>query len=548
MKKILKAIGAIAICVSVFALTACDTHAPTLEITNKAAIRDKFTVDFTIWDKDVILSELTATITGKVDGEDHTQTQNIYFSEGEYAEDEEDMDLGFELEEFMGSRESVSFTGLEAGQKYTIVFTGTYNDRNKKMDSITATTSGQGGTVEEAHEIKTVEDFNIVRNDPDGYFKLMNDIDCSGVGNDKTVKVESFYSDTKKFVGNFDGNNKKIHNFHQESFSQYMGLFGYVDADATIKNLTIENVKIHAKRFTGLYVGIVAGMNSGKITNVSANNIEIVVDGLDDGNQVVGGFVGHNKGGEIVNCNIKDVKFDMNVPAGGTIGGFVGNNEKPSNINNDLTFISVKNSHIENMTLDIQIPVNEDSKYAEDLVASLYVGGFVGDNSSKIEESDIKGTSTIEIYSFKNITTTDYAGDEKIRNRSVLIEEITLFVGGYAGNNSYLINDCESSLSSILLETSLVDKVYVGAFIGINRSFSSCVVKNCTTVNTEINVFYTLANNDNYKTVSEVGHIIGSNLDKLGNVDVSGNPTLNKKVFTIADDLVASKPTTPTTF
>lgn len=531
MKKLLKAAAALALCVSVFALTGCDKDAPTLKIDNAAAIRDKFTVDFTIFDEDIILTELTATISGEVAGEDYTSTQSINFSAGEYAEDEEDVDKGYDLEEFMGYTDTVSFDGLDSDEKYTIIFTGTYNDKAKKMETVTETTTGKGGSVEEAHEISSVDDFSLIRNDPDGYFELKNDIDCSGSGNDKTVEVDPFFTSSKPFTGYFNGGGYKISNFHQESYDQYKGLFGVVDS-GEIKNLTISDVSIYAKKFSSVYVGAVAGMSSGTISDVTVSNVSIKLDGLDDGEQVIGGFVGYNKGGLIENSTISNVDFDLNTPASARIGGFVGSNEKYESIE-----FGIDNCDVTDVVLDIQIPINEDSKYENDLEAVLYIGGFVGENSSKISDSNILGTSTIFIYSFEKITVASYGNDETIDYRSVVIEEVTLYVGGFAGNNSYLIDVCDSYLSEITVEASLIDKVYIGAFLGSNSSYANSMV-NASFDAITLNVYYSDGTtNENFKTVVAP---VGSCGIYLSNVAptfaTSGTITTNEKKFAVSQD------------
>lgn len=127
------------------------------------------------------------------------------------------------------------------------------------------------------------------------YYRLENDIDMEGeqlfvIGDNSAQNAVA------AFMGSFDGNGHKIHNFtmtdeviNQETFEKqylpYVGLFGVAMANGTrpavIKNLTIENFSVTAHPGT-------AGQQS-----------------------VVGGLVGYGIGVEITNCHVaKGTKSD----------------------------------------------------------------------------------------------------------------------------------------------------------------------------------------------------------------------------------------------
>ncbi|WP_240377199.1 hypothetical protein [Bacillus piscicola] len=90
-------------------------------------------------------------------------------------------------------------------------------------------------------EIHTVQDLDNIRNNPSGHYRLMNDLDLSG------VDWEPIGSYRNEFEGVLDGNghvikNLKIDTTNMDSFSD-VGLFGIVRS-AEIRNLIIENPEI----------------------------------------------------------------------------------------------------------------------------------------------------------------------------------------------------------------------------------------------------------------------------------------------------------------
>ena len=182
------------------------------------------------------------------------------------------------------------------------------------------------------------EDLNAVRNNLDGKFILMNDIDTASVTNWIPIG-----SDTAPFTGTFNGNGYSVKNLtvniksedSDTSNGYSVGLFGTVE-DAVIANVDMENVNISINYpyEIGYPVGAVAGESSNsKILNCSSNgNIEAVLGGGFD----MGGIVGklYGKGGSLVeNCsssaNLKATGkdegiFDFPMGYSTIVGGIVG--------------------------------------------------------------------------------------------------------------------------------------------------------------------------------------------------------------------------------
>ncbi len=490
MKKLFKKlILTIALVLTMFSVTACDDDAPYITVETFVGIREKVTIDFTIWDEDGILSELTLTLTGKVDGESYSTTTRVTITGGNYAT-EEDLSHDVELDDFIGEKESESFSGLDIGEEYQIVFTGTYNDKSKKIYTTNKIkTSGEGGTKDAAHQIETYTDLNdIVRNDPDGYFELVKNIDCEG------KELIPLFSSSKKFVGDFDGKGFTISNFYQDSYDQYLGLFGYVDTNGSIYDLDVKDVDINSLRFTNLYIGTIAGRSSGEISNVTVSDCTITTKGPDDGDQYIGGFVGYNRGkGVIENCSVTNITLDLNVPGNARIGGFAGTSELDSASNT-----AIINCTSTNVEIDVQIPTDPGYNNDEEVELELAVGGFIGDNRAQISGCEaidnvvlvyVDGTDT-DPENDKDYDENNPGVDQSPVNeteRKIAITQMKLSVGGFAGKNlSGTIIDSSCEIESINVEVAYLDFIHAGGFVGLNDYFG--LISSCSFTDFDFNV------------------------------------------------------------
>lgn len=155
------------------------------------------------------------------------------------------------------------------------------------------------------------------------FYKLMNDIDMSGVPNFTPIGIyQTSYTYGWTFAGNFDGNGKAIKNLTITSTSSRVGLFSHVTNDATFKNLGIENCNITGGQYTGALIGTV-GTYYSSITTIG--NITIsgcYVTGTVNGSSYTGGLVGCVYEGST--CNITDCYTECNVTGTMSVGGLVG--------------------------------------------------------------------------------------------------------------------------------------------------------------------------------------------------------------------------------
>ena len=204
------------------------------------------------------------------------------------------------------------------------------------------------GTEENPFLIDTVEKLQNIKLGLDKSYKIIKDLDMTGIMYDIIGKTTS-----DKFTGMLDGNGHKISNLNIESNNSYVGLFGYAE-NATIKNLTLENVKLKGTSQGNINIGgIVGELQNGNIENVHIIGDSIIEDtenakqayiGLligylnssnssnnsangkiitkSSNNKMIGGLIGNSSIGNIQNSNANLIL--KNYGAGGIYGGLIG--------------------------------------------------------------------------------------------------------------------------------------------------------------------------------------------------------------------------------
>lgn len=129
---------------------------------------------------------------------------------------------------------------------------------------------------------------------------------------------------TTPYRGCFEGNGFTVHNLYV-SANDYAGLFGYLSADATVQNLTLENANIIGDN----YVGGVAGKSEGTMQAVSVSG------SITGNNMYVGGITGYNAGGTIDRCINTASLIGIYIVGG--IAGYSRNVENPGAISNSYS-------------------------------------------------------------------------------------------------------------------------------------------------------------------------------------------------------------------
>ncbi len=307
---------------------------------------------------------------------------------------------------------TVEFTGLTKDVEYLYELYVKYNSYDELIVSEKFKTSASGDK-ESAIEITTVEEFNAIGKDPKAYYTLKNDLDFDGV----TLSTGLSATAGSRFQGTFDGGNHTIKNLKLNSDTN-IGLFSYTDG-ATIKDLKLENV-------TGDYSGGRASSNIGAligtaenttVTNVSADNVNIVVQGNASSELNIGGLVGlatqttfeNSKTTNVIISLPQRARLKLN------IGLFVG-------VASGTSIGTYKISDTKSVSL-LANKCSSSGKidgllYYPSTEGFAHFGGFIGDDSSK--SLVIDSYSNAEIVLTKD--TTDTYGNK-----------YSLAVGGFIG-------------------------------------------------------------------------------------------------------------------
>lgn len=143
------------------------------------------------------------------------------------------------------------------------------------------------------------------RNDLSINCTLTKDIDLTGIDWTPIGNYDNSYT------GTFNGGGHTITGLTVTGSDQYVGLFGHIGSGGTVKDVTLEEVKIESNNDMSA-VGGVAGRSYGTLENCS-------VSGSVSGSGIAGGVVGYQSGGFLTGCS-----SSATVNAGGVAGGVAG--------------------------------------------------------------------------------------------------------------------------------------------------------------------------------------------------------------------------------
>ena len=205
----------------------------------------------------------------------------------------------------------------EAGYTYNIDETGllkvTYTEDEITQTAtlqLTFLSSNAPTTLEDVYQLDSADDMVWFANQVNIGVNLSingtlkQDIDAS------PVDWEPIGSNKMKYSGHFDGNNKKI-TINVTGTDNYSGLFGYLDVDGSIENLTVDGVVSGGNNTAGI-IGYLNGATISGCTNAATVN----------GNQYTGGIVGNSTGeANIIDC----INTGVIISSTHTVGGIVGN-------------------------------------------------------------------------------------------------------------------------------------------------------------------------------------------------------------------------------
>jgi len=306
--------------------------------------------------------------------------------------------------------------------------------------------SGGSGTDASPYLISTPDDLTDlatyvnrgVLDTNDKYFKLENDIDCSGLEAFEPIGYRnySFYLPevcSFSFEGTLDGDNHTISGIRYNDtiinpdHSDGIGLFCYLYG--TVKNLTLSNCT-----FGGGYCnGAIAEFLSCNEKKSAIENCTINSCTIESNGGMVGGIAGYvQSGSTIKNCSV----INSTIQNGNSMGG--------------IASFTESGTFIQNCTIDGGIiTINEDN---------TRIGGIVPENAGTISNCVVKGT-TIEcnaestagaIASFSEDGTLDnnyYYGDVTIKiGNTTMSGHTERGVGYYDNSQNYLLHDIDGAM------------------------------------------------------------------------------------------------------
>lgn len=149
----------------------------------------------------------------------------------------------------------------------------------------------------------------------------------------------------KVYRGTIDGKNHTIKNMYIVNSSSYANRIGFIgEAEATIKNLKFDNVKIVASGINSHYIGVVSGISSGIIDNCHVTNS--ILKCTANSSKSLGGLVGNLLSPNHANATPKIINssFSGTVEGNRSVGGIAGDLECCLNGYSYITNCSVKGS------------------------------------------------------------------------------------------------------------------------------------------------------------------------------------------------------------
>ena len=347
--------------------------------------------------------------------------------------------LNIELEAGKNEQYTITIDALPAGSEEGS------NNNFENEDNTDSNFAGGTGSSMEPYQIKTPKQLVNMKNYPDAYFELMNDIDMNGY-------------DWIPFALNkgFNGNNYTISNITVSPYvtKDNVGMFTEIGSNSFVKNLTLSNISIKHPKLNR--IGAIAGHSSGgTVTNC---HIKLTKELLIQGNDIVGGIIGSATGGmTITNCSVTGITSVVTISGNKTVGGIVGS-YTPSINSGEFS-----NNHV-----------------SANIAAVSRGGGVIGqtENTFTYSKLSYKGTLTAHagtsnddsfggIVGYAKYTTLLESKADVIIN----IESEKKYVGGLIGfGSSDKIRACYSlgEINGTITKVSY-DDLYMTSFVGSSR-------------------------------------------------------------------------------
>lgn len=161
-------------------------------------------------------------------------------------------------------------------------------------------------------------------------YELVANLDMSKL--EGTWTPIGFESNTP-FTGTFNGNGYSINNLNIVSNGPNIGLFQEISDGASVRNVKFTNAVLNTSSFTK-YAGVVAGINSGKVEGIEIISVQVYNN---NSQTIIGGIVGFNK--SIVTPTKKSIARIDKCSANIMLNGVPASYDDDGNIINEATAI-----------------------------------------------------------------------------------------------------------------------------------------------------------------------------------------------------------------
>lgn len=328
---------------------------------------------------------------------------------------------------------------------------------NKGLNAFVSnnTINGVAGEVRgEATYISNVEELKAFRDDVNGgnsyvgkTVMLTADIDLN---NEEWTPIGTYgtsTADSHAFSGSFNGNGFTVRNLKIDNAEGVnLGLFGFVQGSAELKNINVENVSIKGQACLGAIVG---DGYQGKIQNCHVSGLVEIT-----GNYQVGGLMGYGYA-SVDFCSVKAtegsfvkgvyLKTDFE---GDAIGGLMGYAPEVSKEYTDLavsgiTVIGTRkvgglfgqagayNRTISKVSVaNVTVKIEASEEYLSGNAGKIFVGGVIGEvtaGNSNANTCTVKGEAiNVTVIGFEADHSKEVAGGTRSSNVTINVKGVTV--------------------------------------------------------------------------------------------------------------------------
>ena len=362
----------------------------------------------------------------------------------------------------------------------------------------------------ETVEIQNWYDLDAVRNNLEGSYVLMEDLDDTTDGYDELVGEtadgkgwQPIGTEGNAFKGTFDGNGRTIsHLFMDRPDEDEVGLFGRVQ-EGVVENVGLLSVNVTGKKYVGALVGY---SWKGTIdSDIRPPNSKTYSRGIVTGEENVGGLVGNNYDGTVNQCESSAEVFPASSApdedrwrTGGLVGlnsGTVLHCDYNGVVNGDRQVGGLVGMNERLVTIVGHV---EDCGGQYSVNGNLEVGGVAGRNMGSIRRASFKGDVNGIMIGDGLVALNEDATGNTYFSDTVLPGS---YVGGVVGVNGGTVEDCSA-------EVTVAGYHYVGGLAGANEG----TVQDCSA-------------DSNVTGDSNVGGLIGENQGTLDNCSSCGEVT-----------------------